>query len=84
MFDRSCRLPKFKFFYLLGEDFLQLKRLIVEARNLLFFPKKRRFRQTLQMTGFTVFLITLSGLTIMFQGWFFLNVIMMIEDLFTR
>jgi len=28
----------FNFFYLLGEDFLRLKRLIVEARNLLFFP----------------------------------------------
>ncbi|MFZ2404979.1 MAG: hypothetical protein WAW41_07560 [Methylobacter sp.] len=62
---------------------MPLKRLIVEARNLLFFPKKRRFRQTLQMTGFLVFLINLSGMTILFQGWFFLNMIMMIEGLFT-
>jgi hypothetical protein len=62
---------------------LQLKRLIVEARNLLISAQNWLLRQSHQMAGFDVFLINLSGMTITFQRWFF-NVIMVIEGLFTK
>jgi hypothetical protein len=61
---------------------LSLKRLMVEAHNLLFSPHSQLFSQTMHVPGFFVFLINLPCTATIAKDGFFIN--LMIEDLLLK